>query len=464
MNSTNYKQYDTRWALLGYPRKPWYIRNCGCGEVAMCNAIIDMATQKSQTPKTIQPYMVQFAEARGNGTYHSGIPTAMKHYGLTEVAEHATMPKLWEQLKKGNRIAILLMGSRLGGSKKVKWTGSGHFIAITGYKEQNGKHYVYVKDSASESSLRNGWITYEENIKGACLKCWSGKLNGTTVTTTTVVTTNGKLAVDGIGGEATVKALQKFLGTTQDGVISGQNQSYAKYYPSLKSVKFGKGGSVCVTSLQKWLGISQDGIWGQGTSKALQKKLSVTQDGIFGTNSMKALQTYLNNNDKAVYPTQSKAQQINDKAVELAWASGTKTSKYAYKGGSPTAKFKEAWQKYFPNKKNNAGCHQAVSLVLKTIGYPTMPMSKWNDILTYLKKNFNQVSFDYKQSQLKAGDIWVRKDVKNGKTSYHIMIIVKIGGKLMIAEAQQGKTYFHINQNISKALKKHNQVWIFRAE
>ena len=313
MNSTNYKQYDTRWATLGYPKKPWYIRNCGCGEVAICNAIIRMATQQSQTPKTIQPYMKQFAEPRGNGTYHSGIPTAMKHYGMTDVKEHATMSKLWAEMAKGNRICILLMGSRLAGSKKVKWTGSGHFVAGIGYKEQNGKHYLYVVDSASTSTLRNGWLTYEDNIKGACLKCWSGKLSGTvTNISAPAVKEDGKLTVDGIGGKSTVTRLQAFLGTPQDGVITGQNQAYAKYHPALKSVKYGKGGSTCVRYLQKWLGITQDGIWGAGTSKALQKKLGVSQDSIFGAGSMKALQKYLNANSKAVYPTKS----VQDRACE----------------------------------------------------------------------------------------------------------------------------------------------------
>ena len=305
MNSTCYKQYDTRWSGLPYPRKPWYIRNCGCGEVAICNAIIEMATQAGQTPKTIQPYMKQYAESRGNGTYHYGIPAAMKHYGLTEVAEHATMQKLWNELKKGGRVAILLMGKRNAGSKGVHWTGSGHFVAVTGYKEEGGKHWVYVKDSASTSSLRNGWITYEGNIRNACLKCWSGKLNGAAAKTpapTFTATADGKLTIDGVGGPSTVKAMQRFFGTPQDGIISGQNQSCAKWYPALKSVKYGKGGSPCIRNLQRWVSVSIDGVWGKNTSIALQKKLGVTADGIFGMGSMKAWQKYLNEHDKAVYP------------------------------------------------------------------------------------------------------------------------------------------------------------------
>ena len=111
-----------------------------------------------------------------------------------------------------------------------------------------------------------------------------------------------KLTVDGIGGTNTVMAMQKFLGSPEDGVIFGQNKACAKYYPALKAVEYGKGGSTCVKKLQRWLGITQDGVWGEKTSKALQKKLGVDADGIFGTNSMKAWQKYLNGHDKAVMP------------------------------------------------------------------------------------------------------------------------------------------------------------------
>ena len=176
MNSTNYKQYDTRWAKLGYPKKPWYIKDCGCGEVAICNCIIETSKYKNETPKTIQPYCKQFAAPNGNGTYFAGIPKMMAHYGMIEVKEHQTMAELWKELKKGGRVAIYLMGNRKGGSKGVHWTSSAHFVCSVDYKEENGKHYVYVKDSNSTSSLRNGFISYEENMRNDVSRVWSGKL------------------------------------------------------------------------------------------------------------------------------------------------------------------------------------------------------------------------------------------------------------------------------------------------
>lgn len=188
---------------------------------------------------------------------------------------------------------------------------------------------------------------------------------------------NGKLIVDGNGGTATVKETQRFLGTPQDGIISGQNKSLKKYYPSLTAVEFGKGGSTCVKYLQKWLGVSQDGIIGQGTVKAWQKKIGVTSDGIFGTASMKAWQKYLNEHDKAVYPvTPSKptvstnAQKIVAKAKEYAWAYGTTSSKYSYSKGSAKSAYKTALKKYMGKtaKVSQSDCGYFVSTCVRASG------------------------------------------------------------------------------------------------
>lgn len=176
MNKTNFKQYDTRWAKLGYPNAPWYIKDCGCGEVAIANCIIEMDKYAKQTPKTIQPYCKQYAAPNGDGTYFSGIPKMMAHYGLTEVKEHQTMAQLWKELAKGDRVAIYLMGNRKGGSKGVHWTSSAHFVCSVAYKVKDGKHMVYVKDSNSTSTDRNGWLSYESNMRNDVSRVWSGKL------------------------------------------------------------------------------------------------------------------------------------------------------------------------------------------------------------------------------------------------------------------------------------------------
>lgn len=291
MNRTKYLQTDSRWGSLGYPKAPWYIKNCGCGEVSIANIIIEMEKYKNYTPKTIQPYCKQFAAPNGNGTYFSAIPKMMEHYGLTEVKEHATMSTLWTELAKGNRVAIYLMGNKVGGSKRVKWTSGGHFVCSVAYKYENGKHYVYVKDSYSNSSLRNGWITYEENMRNDVLRVWSGKLYI----------------------EQPYYPSTPYTGTLPNG-----------------TVKKGSKGSD-VKSVQNFLNwcinakLSVDGDFGNATDKATRKyqtqyKLKV--DGVFGAQSKKKAQEII---DKYAPP---KVQTPQDKM--LAWAKDIANSKYHY--------------------------------------------------------------------------------------------------------------------------------------
>ena len=106
-----------------------------------------------------------------------------------------------------------------------------------------------------------------------------------------------RLAVDGILGTESVKAMQRWLGTPVDGVVSGQLGSCSKYLLACPSGvwRYSKGGSMMVRALQNWLGVTADGYMGRNTIKALQGRLGVTTDGYLGKNTAKALQTYLNN-------------------------------------------------------------------------------------------------------------------------------------------------------------------------
>lgn len=109
----------------------------------------------------------------------------------------------------------------------------------------------------------------------------------------------GKLEVDGIGGWNTVIDLQHALGTTEDGVISGQSYADKDYHWAMSAVEYGTDGSLMVKALQKKAGATQDGFWGKDTSTKLQQWLkkkgySLAVDGYFGHESVKALQKSLN--------------------------------------------------------------------------------------------------------------------------------------------------------------------------
>lgn len=246
---------------------------------------------------------------------------------------------------------------------------------------------------------------------------------------------NKELEVDGYFGYNSIAMLQKALGVEQDAIL----------------------GKVTVKALQKRAGVAQDGSWGVKTSKAVQKMIGTKVDGAFGEKSVKALQKWINEQNKS---TKKTTKSIGSEAVRLSWPLATARSKYLYQGGSACPNFKSAWNKYYPNKHNIAGCNQFVGLVVKSAGYGDMPVGDWAKTIPWLKKHFDQVPFSYKSGQLREGDIWVRRD---GKT-YHTLIIVKINGELMIAEAQQKETYSHINPNLAKACRHHDQVWLFRAK
>lgn len=354
MNKTKFLQTDSRWGGLGYPKKPWYIRNCGCGEVSIANCIIEMDKYASYTPATIQPYCKQFAAPNGNGTYFSGIPKMMKNYGMTEVKEHGTMSELWTELAKGDRVAIYLMGSKRGGSKGVKWTSGGHFVCSVGYKYENGDRWVYMKDSYSNSSLRNGWISYKGNLKGDVVRVWSGKIitvSPTTYRPTTPYTgTLPKSTVkDGSKGDD-VRAIQAFLNWCDNAGLSEDG-------------KFGTKTLMATKVFQKTYGLKLDGIFG---SECRKKAAEIVEehsqepkhyDGEYPGTTVKTKEKI------------SRGGEIVAKAKEYAWPKGTASSKSAYKTGAPLAAYKTALKKYMNKtaKISLSDCGYFVTTVIRAV-------------------------------------------------------------------------------------------------
>lgn len=104
------------------------------------------------------------------------------------------------------------------------------------------------------------------------------------------------LEVDGKVGPATVKAWQRVMGTTVDGVIGGQSSASKSCHSAINAIRYAsdKHGSALVRAVQRKLGCDTDGLLGPKTIKAVQSHLGVTADGHFGPNTAKALQRQLN--------------------------------------------------------------------------------------------------------------------------------------------------------------------------
>lgn len=110
---------------------------------------------------------------------------------------------------------------------------------------------------------------------------------------------SGALAVDGMCGPATVRRWQQVMGTTIDGIISGQVRPDGRTWgrPNLSdaAVRYGAGGSDLIRAVQRRIGgLSVDGLLGPATIRALQKHLGVAQDSWFGPGTARALQSRLN--------------------------------------------------------------------------------------------------------------------------------------------------------------------------
>lgn len=103
------------------------------------------------------------------------------------------------------------------------------------------------------------------------------------------------LAIDGSWGPATTRRLQEVLGCSiRDGVISGQIKNRANQ--NIPSIQFGNGGSNMIRALQYLLKVTVDGNFGPYTCTALQKRMGTIQDGEISSISdcVKAMQRRLN--------------------------------------------------------------------------------------------------------------------------------------------------------------------------
>lgn len=105
------------------------------------------------------------------------------------------------------------------------------------------------------------------------------------------------LALDGSWGPATTRRLQEVLGCSiRDGVISGQIKNRANR--NIPSVEFGSGGSNVIRALQIKLCVIADGNFGPASCIALQRRMGTIQDGEISSISdcVKVMQRKLNSN------------------------------------------------------------------------------------------------------------------------------------------------------------------------
>ena len=165
----NFKQYDSRWARVPYPRAPYYMADSGCGATACADIVVTNPKYKDKTPRDVAKFMIKRGYAIPDaGTAWAGITACLKHYGFS-VTQHDDMGSFFKEMKKAGRMAIIVF--RGGSSGGVTWTLGGHFLACSGMEIKNGQHRLCMLDVGPRGNT--GWFTYEKHMKGLVAQLWT---------------------------------------------------------------------------------------------------------------------------------------------------------------------------------------------------------------------------------------------------------------------------------------------------
>ncbi len=161
MNPVIFDQGDPRWGSLPYPRGSSTVKTDGCGLCAVTHCAIELKKYWGYTPKDTISFMRQYA-VYDNGTEWAGIDAGLNKY-LGNSMRHYGMTSFWNEVAKGNRVGVILFGSRVA-PDGTQWTKSGHYVAFTNYKYEAGQHWLFTKDSSYRHL--DGWRSYEKSMKG----------------------------------------------------------------------------------------------------------------------------------------------------------------------------------------------------------------------------------------------------------------------------------------------------------
>lgn len=173
MNKKIWKQTDSSWSSNPYPVESSSFGRSGCGCCACVHVAMEQDRYKDWTPENLRFWMIEqgFAIA-GQGTLWDGVTETLKHIGHNTVVNVWSDPVsvVFRELNMGNRIGIILFNNNKA-PNETQWTStSGHFVAFTGYKVENGLHLFYCKDSGDRN--HDGWYSYEKSMEGCVTKVW----------------------------------------------------------------------------------------------------------------------------------------------------------------------------------------------------------------------------------------------------------------------------------------------------
>ena len=137
-----------------------------------------------------------------------------------------------------------------------------------------------------------------EAVTGKTVSSGTGSNTSASAPAASEQTKADQLKVDGKWGQATTLRLQKIFGTVQDGVVSYQREKYRQLgcYTGWQWVANPSGSSDLIKAIQRLVGAKVDGWIGPKTIRAMQKYWGTVQDGKISAVSdlVKAMQRWAN--------------------------------------------------------------------------------------------------------------------------------------------------------------------------
>ena len=262
--SVTYRQADTRWVNLVYTRGGSTMAHAGCGPTSMACIIVNNPVYAKATPKTTRAWLREKGYNIG-GTLWAGITKGLEHFGFV-VSSPRTMADFFELMDKGVfKWGIINFDAGVRGG--VRWTNGGHYVAFSGYKKVNGKHYLYTRDPGARHN--DGWHCYETQMKGLVKKIWATHLKDEpkkAETETPKKETKKKAKTKHYSGIIPQPTIAKgYKGTKVK-----QLQKFLNWYGGYKLKIDGKCGPLTVKAIkafQKKNGLKTDGSYGPKTYK-----------------------------------------------------------------------------------------------------------------------------------------------------------------------------------------------------
>lgn len=226
----------------------------------------------------------------------------------------AYCPYILNKARSAGKVLSNKQSAQPGDVILFDWGGDGVCDHV-GIVEKNFGSYVQTIEgntsSGSSGSQSNGGVVARRTrswgtVKAVVRPNYGSSSGSTSTVGGTTQTSSRRVEVDGDIGPASVTEWQSQLGTTKDGVISGQAKADKKAHEHINAISYGGGGSDMVRALQKFLraqgyDVTVDGYLGSKTVTALQKwmrdVLGYTKhaiDGILGFYTACNVQNALN--------------------------------------------------------------------------------------------------------------------------------------------------------------------------